>query len=156
MGLPFLPVRGVLGSAYPTLNPDFQIVIDPYNGEEIVLVKALRPAVTILHAYQGDQQGNILISRRSDLPLAIKAAKQVIATVEEKVQGNLPEDREHRFIPYIYLTALVHCPRGAAPTTLPGRYDLDRHHIAKYLQEAKNPAAFAAYLDKFVFGEQVI
>jgi glutaconate CoA-transferase subunit A len=156
MGLPFLPVRGVLGSAYPAHNPAFQIIIDPYNGEEIAVVKALRPEVTILHAYQGDHQGNIMISRRSDLPLAIKASNQVIVTVEERVQGELQEDREHRFIPYIYLTALVHCPQGAAPTALPGRYDLDRQHIARYMQEAKKTSDFAAYLDEFVFGEGVI
>ena len=52
MGAPFLPVRGILGSIYPEVNADFQVIPDPFSGEEMVVVKALQPDVTsaLVHA----------------------------------------------------------------------------------------------------------
>ena len=95
--------------------------------------------------------GNILIPRLADWPLAIRASRTVIATVEERVAGPLQEEADWRLIPAIHLSALVHCPGGAAPTGYPGYYDLDEGQIALYLQSAKDPAAWADYLQKYVF-----
>ena len=41
MGAPFLPVRGILGSAYLAVNPRFRVMADPFSGEELVAVQAL-------------------------------------------------------------------------------------------------------------------
>ena len=49
MGAPFLPVRGILGSAYLAVNPRFCVMTDPFSGEELVAVQALTPDVTLLH-----------------------------------------------------------------------------------------------------------
>lgn len=38
--------------------------------------------------------------------------------------------------------ALGHCPGGMAPTGFPGYYHLDEAQIARYLQNAQNPAAW--------------
>jgi len=74
----------------------------------------------------------------------------VIATVEERVPGPLQEEADWRLIPAIHLSALVHCPGGAAPTGFPGYYGQDEAHIARYLQSARDPAAWAAYLQSVV------
>ena len=87
MGVPFLPVRGILGSAYLAVNPRFRVMADPFSGEELVAVQALTPDVTLIHGAQGDSQGNILIPRVSDWRLAVTASVKVIATVEERVAG---------------------------------------------------------------------
>ena len=152
MGAPFLPVRGILGSVYLEVNDDFRVFPDPFSGEELVVVKALRPDVTLVHGGKGDEAGNILIPRLADWPLAIRASRLVIATVEERVPGPLREDADWRLVPAIHVSALVHCPGGAAPTGYPGYYDLDEEHIALYLKSAKDPAAFADYLEKHVMG----
>jgi len=152
MGAPFLPVRGILGSIYPEVNADFKVLQDPFSGEELVVVKALKPDVTLVHGGQGDEAGNILIPRLADWPLAIRASRTVIATVEERLPGPLKEDAVWRLVPAIHLSALVHCPGGAAPTGFPGYYDLDEKQIALYLNSAKDPAAFADYLEKHVLG----
>ncbi len=154
MGVPFLPVRGILGSAYLKVNPRFRVVADPFSGEEVAAVQALTPDATLVHAARGDLRGNILIPRVSDWRLAIVAARQVIATVEERVAGPLQDGPEWRVIPAIFLTALVHCPRGAAPTGYPGYYPQDEAQIARYLQSSRDPAAFARYLeDEVLAGE---
>ncbi len=154
MGVPFLPVRGILGSAYLEVNPRFRVISDPFSGQNLVVVQALTPDVTLVHAAQGDSQGNILIPRVSDWRLAITASRQVIATVEERVAGPLQDQPEWRLIPAIFLTALVHCPRGAAPTGYPGYYPQDEAHIAFYLQSAKDEVAFTRYLEDHVMGSE--
>jgi glutaconate CoA-transferase subunit A len=152
MGAPFLPVRGILGSAYLTVNPRFRVITDPFSGQELVAVQALTPDVTLIHAARGDSQGNILIPRVSDWRLAVTASRQVIATVEERVAGVLHNQPEWRLIPAIWLTALVHCPGGAAPTGYPGYYPQDEAHLALYLESARTAASFARYLQDHVRG----
>ena len=146
MGAPFLPVRGILGSAYLAVNPRFRVITDPFSGEELVAVQALTPDVTLIHGSQGDDHGNILIPRVSDWRLAVTASVKVIATVEERVAGPLQDQPEWRLIPAIFLTALVHCPGGAAPTGYPGYYPQDEAHIARYLESARQAGSFAHYL----------
>jgi glutaconate CoA-transferase, subunit A len=107
MGSQFLPVRGILGSAYLKVNPRFRVITDPFSGEEVVAVQALKPDVTLVHGARADDQGNLLIPRVSDWRLAITAAAKVIATVEERGAGPLQDQPEWRLIPAIWLTALV-------------------------------------------------
>jgi glutaconate CoA-transferase subunit A len=151
MGAPFLPVRGILGSIYPEVNANFKVIPDPFSGEDLVLVKALQPDVTLVHGSKGDAAGNLLIPRVSDWFLALRASRLVIATVEERITGPLQEDSDWRLVPAIHLSALVHCPGGAAPTGFPGYYEQDKEHIALYLKSAKEPAAWDAYLQQYVY-----
>jgi glutaconate CoA-transferase, subunit A len=154
MGVPFLPVRGILGSAYLEVNPRFRVIPDPFSGEGLVVVQALTPDVTLVHAAQGDSQGNILIPRVSDWRLAITASRRVIATVEERVGGPLKNQAEWRLIPAIFLTALVHCPGGAAPTGYPGYYPQDEAHLALYIRSAREAGTFDGYLKDHVLNTE--
>lgn len=114
MGVPFLPVRGILASVYLEVNANFRVIPDPFSGEDLVVVKALTPEVTLVHGSKGDDLGNLLIPRVADWPLAIRASRVVIATVEERVPGPLQEEADLSLIPAIHLSALVPCPgRGA-------------------------------------------
>ncbi len=119
---------------------------DPFSGEETVVVKALKPDITLVHGSKGDDRGNLLIPRLADWPLAIRASRLVIATVEERVPGPLQEEADWRLVPGIHVSALVCLPGGAAPTGFPGYYDLDEAQIGHYLKCAKDAGAFAAYL----------
>lgn len=151
MGLSFLPVRGILGSAYLEVNPRFKVIADPFSGEALVLVEALTPDVTLIHGSRGDEAGNILIPRVSDWALAIRASRTVIATVEERVPGPLTDQPEWSLIPAIHLSALVHQPQGARPTEFPGYYGPDAEHLAVYLKSAKDPAAWSDYMQQNIY-----
>ena len=155
MGAPFLPVRGILGSVYLSVNPRFRVMADPFSGEEMVAVQSLTPDVTLIHGARGDDQGNILIPRVSDWRLAVTASAKVIATVEERVAGPLTDQPDWRLIPAIHLTALVHCPGGAAPTSYPGYYPQDEAHLSLYRESSRDAAAFARYLQDHVWGRKV-
>ena len=154
MGVPFLPVRGILGSAYLAVNPRFRVMADPFSGEELVAVQALTPDVTLIHGARGDSQGNILIPRVSDWRLAVTASVKVIATVEERVAGPLTRPAgvapHPRHLPH-GPGALPrrrrptgrpgHCPGGAAPTGYPGYYPQDEAHLALYLERLRQVVA---------------
>jgi glutaconate CoA-transferase subunit A len=154
MGALFLPVRGILGSAYLEVNPRFRVMANPFSGEALVAVQALTPDVTLVHGALGDSQGNLLIPRVSDWHLAITASRKVIATVEERVTGVLQNRPEWRLIPAIHLTALVYCPGGAAPTGYPGYYPQDAAHLASYLESSREAVTFARYLKDHVWGRE--
>ena len=86
-GIPFMPVRGLLGTDYLKVRPDFKVISNPFQEEEeIVLVPAIRPDVLIFHAYQADTEGNVVASGLQNNRLLAQAARKVIVTVEEVVE----------------------------------------------------------------------
>src|SRR5207302_7047092 len=85
-GLPFMPTRGASGSQLLE-ELGFRTVADPYTGEELVAVPALRPDFCVLHAEAADERGNVLAPAvhdflfDADATLA-RASAKVIVTVE--------------------------------------------------------------------------
>lgn len=155
MGVPFLPVRGLLGTDYLRVRPDFKVISNPYNADEqIVVVPAIRPDVAVFHAYQADTLGNVVASKIQNNRMLAQASKVAIATVEEIVA---PEDLDRSrgvFIPSMFITAVVHAPMGAHPTRCPGYYPVDVAHMKLYAEMSKSPERFAEYLNEFVLGTE--
>jgi glutaconate CoA-transferase, subunit A len=146
-----MPVHGFLGSDYLKVRPDFRVIQDPFTGEDVVVVPPITPNVALIHALKGDPQGNILVDRLEDDHLLAQASQRVIASVEEVVPaGAVAETPEGLFVPGLYVTALVLAPRGATPTGCRGYYAHDPARLRHYLDAAKTPEAFRAYLDAHV------
>ena len=82
LGVPFEPVPGFRGTDLPA-TADFRTVKDPWTGEDIYVVPALRPRWAILHVQESDVAGNARIfgSPGYDVLMA-QAADQVILTAE--------------------------------------------------------------------------
>jgi glutaconate CoA-transferase subunit A len=157
MGVPFMPVRGLLGSDYLKARADFQVMRDPFSGEAIAVVPPITPDVALIHALKGDPEGNVLVDRLEDDHLLAQASRRVIVSVEEVVPaGALVETPEGLFVAGIYVTALVHAPQGAYPAGCRGYYDHDPHHLRRYLEAAQTPEAFQAYLESYVFEEAAV
>jgi glutaconate CoA-transferase, subunit A len=149
--LPFIPVRGFLGSDYLTARADFRVVQDPFTGEDVAVVPPITPDVALIHALKGDPEGNILVDRLEDDHLLAQASQCVIASVEEIVPaGVMAETPEGLFVAGLYVTALVLAPRGAIPTGCRGYYTHDPVHLRRYLEAAKTTDAFRAYLDAYI------
>lgn len=146
-----MPVRGFLGSDYLKARPDFRVIQDPFTGEDVAVVPPITPDVALIHALKGDPDGNILVDRLEDDHLLAHASQRVIASVEELVPaGIMTETPEGLFVSSLYVTALVLAPRGATPTGCRGYYAHDAVLLRRYLDAAKTPEAFRAYLDAFV------
>jgi glutaconate CoA-transferase, subunit A len=49
-GLPFMPMRSVRGTSFPSLHPEYRQMVCPFTGEELLLVPAIEPDVALIHA----------------------------------------------------------------------------------------------------------
>ncbi len=153
-----MPVRGLVGTDYMKVRPDFKVIQDPFTGEDVAVVPPITPDVALIHALKGDAEGNILVDRIEDDHILAQASRRVIVSVEEMVPSargsvrhrRLRETPEGMFVSGIYITALVHVPRGAYPTGCRGLYEHDSAHIRQYIEAAKTTTGFQAYLDEYV------
>ena len=151
-GVPFMPLRGLIGSDILKHRDDWKVMDDPFEGGPVVLLPAIRPDVAILHAPRADSNGNVWIGRRRELMTMAHAAAETLVTVEEIVADDLLADEAMAAgtIPSLYISAIAVAPGGARPNGLPGVYGRDTAHLGAYGQAARTEAGFRDYLARNV------
>jgi len=159
MGLPFMPVKSLLGSDMLTHRSrsgpkKFEIVTNPWNpGEPVVLVPAVTPDVSIIHVQKADAMGNVIIEGfATHEPEMVRASHAVIVTCEELVDTDaIRLDPERTTIAYPHISAVVHQPWGAYPTSTYRYYDFDSDEIRRYQAAARAGGdTYRRYLDRAV------
>jgi len=152
-GVPFMPLRGLIGSDLMAQRPDWRVIDNPFaEGDAIVLVPARRADVALFHAPMADRDGNVWIGRRRELATMAHAAKTALATVERVVDEPLlaNEATAAGVLPALYVGGVAEAPRGAWPLGLLDLYVADEGAIAGYAAAARSDAGFAAWLADFV------
>ncbi len=153
-GVPFMPLRGLIGSDVLAHRPDWKIIDNPFDGDDpIVLLPAIAPDVALFHAPMADRHGNVWIGRQRELITMAHAAAKTVVTVEKIHDGNLLEDRELAAgtLPGFYVEAVAVAERGAWPLPLPEHYAWDGKHLAEYAKLAATEEGFAQYLEQHVY-----
>jgi glutaconate CoA-transferase, subunit A len=166
-GIPFMPLRGLIGSDILTYRSDYKVVdnplvppganaADPADRDPVVLIPAIRPDVALVHAPLADGEGNLWIGRDHELRILAHAARRTVATVEAIVDGDFNADplRAAGLIPALYVDAIALAPRGALPRGMPGLYDEDTEAMTAYARAAETPEGFRAWLDRFLASDQ--
>ncbi len=158
-GVPFMPLRGVLGSDLVAHRPDWKVIDDPFAppGDRILLVPALAPDIAAFHAVCADAHGNVYVGRRRELATMAHAARRTFVTVERMVEGNLLDDERLAagVISGVYIEAVAVAARGAWPIGLIEEYPTDHAHIAEYAASARTEEGFRRYLARYVLAPQV-
>lgn len=163
MGLPFMPTKSLLGSDIlvhkaPSTVKKYEIIENPWNpGEAVVLLPALNPDVSIIHVQKSDSMGNVIIGGfTTHEPEMVRASRNTIVTCEEIIESRqIRSDPERTTLPHIYISAVVHQPWGAHPTSTYRYYDFDAEHLRFYQECARaGGEQVKAYLDRFVFGSE--
>ena len=153
-GVPFMPLRGILGSDLVGARGDWKIAQNPFSDREdpILFVAAIAPDVALFHARWADEAGNVWVGRRRELATIAHASRRCFVTYEELKPGDMLEDEllAPGVISATYVTGVARAARGAWPLGVPGAYDIDDAHLAHYAREAKTRAGFERYLDQFV------
>lgn len=153
-GVPFMPLRGVLGSDLVKGRPDWQVRQNPFSPAEdpILFVRALAPDVALFHARWADEAGNVWVGRRRELATIAHASRKTFVTFEELKPGDMLEDEilAPGVISATYITATAPAKRGAWPLGIPQVYDIDDAHLAQYARAARTREGFQRYLDEFV------
>lgn len=142
-GVPFLPLRGVIGSDLLRLRPDWKVIDDPFEaGDPILLVPAIRPDVALFHAPFADRGGNVWIGTRRELATMAHAAVRTLATVERIVDGDLLGD--DRLAPgtlsRLYVEAVAEVSGGARPLGLSGHYEADATVVEAWVDSVRRGA----------------
>jgi glutaconate CoA-transferase, subunit A len=152
-GVPFMPLRGLIGSDVLMHRRDWKVVDNPFGHDDpIVLLPALAPDVALFHAPLADRFGNVFIGTQRELVVMAHAAKKTVVTVERLYDGDLLRDPLFAAgaLPGFYVDAVAVEPRGAWPLPLPDHYALDTAHLAEYARLAATPEGFADYLHRYV------
>jgi glutaconate CoA-transferase subunit A len=152
-GVPFMPLRGLIGSDVLAQRPDWRVLDNPFgNDDPIVLLPALKPDVALFHAAFADRHGNIWIGSDRELVMMAHAAVKTVVTVEKLHDGNLLDDPvlAAGTLGGFYVEAIAVAPQGAWPLGLADHYPADAAHLAEYVHLAASAEGFAAYLDRYV------
>jgi glutaconate CoA-transferase subunit A len=156
-GLPFLPLRGILGSDLMRHRPAWRVIDNPFRDQggaddPILLVPAIRPDVALFHAPRADRAGNVWIGVRRELMTMAHAAKTTLVTVEDITDDDLLADDMSAAgtIPGLYVSAVAPARAGAWPVGLRGAYPPDLEHLGLYAEMATTEAGFTRYLKRFV------
>ena len=156
MGVPFLPMRSMMGSDVIAQLPEARLIDCPFTGEKLVLVPALNPEVALIHVQRCDAYGNAQIDGLPfmDIDLAM-AANRVILTTERIVSNDqIRRAPDQTKIPFMAVDAVVETPFGSAPHECYGLYEpLFRHLDGYAAQIRRDPEeGVRAYLDRYFYG----
>jgi glutaconate CoA-transferase subunit A len=153
-GIPFIPLRGLIGSDILRQRADWKMGENPFGeNDPIVFIPALKPDVTLMHAPLADKFGNVWIGVRRELMLMAHASAETFVTAEEIVDYNLMDDQKLKAgtIPGLYVSALAEAEGGAWPIGIPGGYNSDHEHLARYVEMAQTQEGFQQYLQEVIF-----
>jgi len=153
MGVPFLPVRSMLGT--DTLKHSAaKVAEDPFTGKPVCLVPALFLDVGLIHVHRADKYGNCQVDGISGFAHEMsRACKRLIVSCEELVPTDkIRRQPEKTVIPYYLVDAVVEAKYGSHPGEMCYCYWRDGEHLQSFLKDSADPAKTNAYLDKWVYG----
>jgi glutaconate CoA-transferase subunit A len=152
-GVPFMPLRGIIGSDLLAHRPDWRVIDNPFGRDDpIVVLPAIRPDVALIHAPMADRHGNVWIGRQRELATMAHASARTVVTVEKIVDSDLLEDPvlAAGTLPGFYIEAIAVAENGCWPLGLPDHYGADAAHLGEYARLAATEEGFARYLEEYV------
>ncbi len=156
-GVPFIPLRGLIGSDILAHRPDWRVIDNPFaDNDPIVLLPAIKPDFALFHAAMADRAGNVFVGRDRELATMAHASAHTIATVETVHDGNLMDDPalSAGTVPGFYIETIALAPRGAWPLQLLDHYPADGAHLAEYARMAASAEGFARYCEQYVYAKK--
>lgn len=152
MGVPYVPVIGLVGTDLLKRRDDMVLAPDPFGeGKVTVVAKAMRPDIAVFHVDKADRYGNVSCGYYAETVMLAEASRHVIVTAEEVVDRLTEDDAVGTFIPSILVDAVVHASYGAHPGGFADRYAPDAAAMKAYVAASRDDTAFAAYLEEHVF-----
>jgi glutaconate CoA-transferase subunit A len=148
-GIPFMPLRGIVGSDLLAHRDDWRVIDNPFaDADRIVAIKAIVPDVALFHAKAADRFGNVFLGRDRDGLLLAHASRRALVTVERIVDGNLLDDeaRSGAVLPSIYVTQVALAPRATWPLGFFDDASDDARWLAHYVSQASTDEGFDAVL----------
>jgi acyl CoA:acetate/3-ketoacid CoA transferase alpha subunit len=162
MGVPFMPVKSILGSdielksTFRKKGSKLEVVECPFTDEYVCLVPSINPDFGVIQAQRVDTEGNVQIDdvEASDVD-GLKSADVKIVLAEEIVSPKVTRsDPKRTCVPGLMVDYIVHAPYGAWPTAMYNFYDYDQKHIEFYADICKTEAGLQKYLKEWVLPKE--
>jgi glutaconate CoA-transferase subunit A len=155
MGVPFMPIRSMLGSGVLELRPEAVEMDCPFTHEKVLLVPALNPDVALIHVQRADKYGNAQIDGLPfmDIDLAMAANRVILSTERIVSNDQIRRSPDHTKVPFFAVDAVVELPFGSAPHECYGVYEPMIRHMEYYVSLANGDPVHGMreYLERFVY-----
>lgn len=150
--VPFLPTHAGLATDVLKVNKSFKKFQDPFNGEDLVAIPALKPDVALIHVNYADMQGNGIILGDGHVDaLCAKAAKRTFMSCERVIR---PEELQRYGrdvqILRVHTHGVIEIPWGAHPTGCAPDYRADLRHLQDYLKVCNKEEDWRTYQDRYL------
>lgn len=153
-GLPYVPLKSILGSDIINSNPAIKLAENPLSDEHepVALVPALKPDVAFLVVQRADIYGNSHSWGSTGLTQeASIASEKIIVLADEIVEPEvIASDPSRVLIPGFGVNAICHIPAACHPAPLIGRWKRDNEFFHLYHQETREPDGFNRWLNEWV------
>jgi len=150
---PFLPTHAGLGTDLLRVNAAFRTFQDPFEGQTLLAVPALRPDVALIHVNLADPQGNGVILGDGHIDvLCAKAARRTFLSAEQILLPERLQTYGHDVrILRTLVAGVVEAPWGAHFTGCAPDYRADLTHVQEYLNAARDGSAWHDYLERYIY-----
>jgi glutaconate CoA-transferase, subunit A len=156
MGVPFMPIRSMLGSDVRKQRPEAIEMACPFTGEKLLLVPALNPDVALIHVQRCDPYGNAQIDglQFMDIDLAMAATKVILTTERIVSNDQIRRAPDQTKIPFFAVDAVVELPFGCAPHECYGVYEPMLRHMEDYVALVNDDPikGMRQYMERYVYG----
>jgi glutaconate CoA-transferase subunit A len=152
-GMPYVPIRSLLGSDIVNSNPRLQRAENPFQeGEPVILVPPEKPDVAILPVQRADGHGNAHHWGSTGLMQeSALAADRVIVLADEIVPTDvILSDPSRILFPAFRVSAVCETPAGGHPSPMIGRWRRDNDFFAEYHRRSRDRDNFLQWLDEWI------
>ena len=150
-GMPCAVFKGYRGTDHAEVNPAIKSMTCPFTGEQLAVIRALRPDVAVVHAQKADRDGNVLFEGIIGVQKeAVLASSRSIVTVEEVVDVLAPPGSNAAILPSWTVNAIAVVPGGARPSYAHGYYERDNAFYLAWDAIARDRATFSAWIDEHI------
>ena len=92
-GIPFMPIRGLLGSDILRNREELKVISNPFKKDDlIVCIPAIIPDFTFFHVSLADSEGNVFVDSDSELKLLAHVSKKTLVSADRIIETNLLVD----------------------------------------------------------------
>ncbi|HPX82384.1 MAG TPA: CoA-transferase [Syntrophales bacterium] len=174
IGAPFIPYYAPLGSdlyseKYDALGKagkrdgkvaniplkKFIQMTEPFWGDgECVLLPAARPDLAVIHVSQAGDKGTATWRGVGTIDKELSFACEKVVVIAEEIvpEAEMRKYPEANQIPYFVVDAIVECPWGAFPSSVPYYYDYDVPFMRGMDAASRNTDDLKKWLDEWIFG----
>jgi glutaconate CoA-transferase subunit A len=143
-GVSFMPSLAWKDTDMFSVRRDVRIIKDPYEDKDLTAFPAIGCDVAVIHVLKADKFGNCRLGGNPTIDHELTlVAEKVIITAEEVVE-TLETSIDFSGLP---VSAVVHLPKGAWPTSCYPTYPIDGDEILRYI-DACNKGEFETYVQQ--------